>query len=184
MDSAKLAQEYVKKGVAAISVLTDSAFDGSLEDLKAVAKSVNVPVLCKDFFLYPEQIAEAAQAGADAILLIVSVLGEKTAELVQTAHLFGLETLVEVHTEKELEIALRVNADVIGVNQRDLSDFSMHPELFHKLIHKIPANQIKVAESGIKSQRLARELFALGYDGVLVGEALSRNTFFEATHAH
>ena len=184
-DPASRAKEYARAGVAAISILTDEAFEGSFSDLTAVSKSVDLPILCKDFLLSPEQIAQAAQAGADAVLLIVAALGKKTKELVQLAHLFGMEALVEVHHEKELEIALDSGADLIGVNQRDLRDFSMHPELFTALIQKIPAHYIKIAESGIRSLAEAEKLFSLGYNAVLVGEALSRETFFqEALYAH
>lgn len=182
-DPAQKAQEYMQAGVSAISVLTDAAFNGSMEDLKAVSKIASVPLLCKDFLLYPEQIAQAALAGADAVLLIVAALKDQTEAMIQTAHLFNLEALVEVHNEKELKIALEAGADIIGVNQRDLSDFRMHPNRFQELIAKIPKERIKVAESGIRSINQACALFSMGYDAVLIGEALSRledpKLFFE-----
>lgn len=174
VDRAKL---YVKLGAAAISVLTDAGFNGSMEDLRRVTEGLKdspVPVLCKDFMLTPPQIAEAAANGADVILLIVHVLKEKTIEMAKLAHAFGLEVLVEVHNPNELEIALQADADVIGVNQRDLNDFSMHPNQFAELIKLIPANKVKVAESGLKTREQALAALELGYDGVLVGEALSR----------
>ena len=176
-DPLERAKEYVSYGAAAISVLTDAGFNGSMADLRRVTdglKDTPVPVLCKDFMLTPPQIAEAAANGADVILLIVHVLKEKTQEIAKIAHSFGLEVLVEVHTAAELEIALSANADVIGVNQRDLNDFSMHPEQFADLIKLIPADKVKVAESGIKTREQALAAIELGYDGVLVGEALSR----------
>ena len=176
-DPLERAKEYVSYGAAAISVLTDAGFNGSMADLRRVTdglKDTPVPVLCKDFMLTPPQIAEAAANGADVILLIVHVLKEKTHEKKKIAHSFGLEVLVEVHTAAELEIALSANADVIGVNQRDLNDFSMHPEQFADLIKLIPADKVKVAESGIKTREQALAAIELGYDGVLVGEALSR----------
>ena len=176
-DPLERAKEYVSYGAAAISVLTDAGFNGSMADLRRVTdglKDTPVPVLCKDFMLTPPQIAEAAANGADVILLIVHVLKEKTHEMAKIAHSFGLEVLVEVHTAAELEIALSANADVIGVNQRDLNDFSMHPEQFADLIKLIPADKVKVAESGIKTREQALAAIELGYDGVLVGEALSR----------
>ena len=179
-DPVERANAYIAAGAVAISVLTDEAFCGSMEDLEKIASSSQVPVLCKDFLIHPKQIALAACAGADAVLLIVTALQEETATFVQMAHLLGLEVLVEVHHEKELKIALDSGADVIGINQRDLSDFTMHPELFHNLINKIPQSQVKVAESGIRTFAQACELFAMGYDGVLVGEALSKRSFFEA----
>ena len=176
-DPLERAKEYVSYGAAAISVLTDAGFNGSMADLRRVTdglKDTPVPVLCKDFMLTPPQIAEAAANGADVILLIVHVLKEKTHEMAKIAHSFGLEVLVEVHTAAELEIALSANADVIGVNQRDLNDFSMHPTQFAELIKLIPADRVKVAESGIKTREQALAAIELGYDGVLVGEALSR----------
>lgn len=176
-DPIKRAREYVKAGANAISVLTDEGFSGSIDDLTIVADSLadtNIPVLCKDFIFTPEQIAAAAKAGASAILLMVSVLKDKTSHMVKLAHEFGLETLVEIHSESELPIALSSGTDVIGVNQRDLTDFSMHPELFEKLIMQLPNDMVKVAESGIKSFHDASKLYDLGYNAVLVGEAFSR----------
>ncbi len=171
------AQEYVKAGACAISVLTDEGFEGSMVDLTMVAsalKDTNAAILCKDFFLCPEQIAEAAQAGADAILIMVSVLHQDTLRMVKLAHEFGLEALVEVHNFDELEIALNSNADIIGVNQRDLRDFSMHPELFTQLITKIPNAVVRIAESGIESAFDAKSAFKLGFNAVLVGTTLSK----------
>ena len=176
-DPLERALQYVSYGAAAISVLTDAGFNGSMADLKRVSeglKDTPVPVLCKDFMLTPPQIAEAAANGADVILLIVHVLQEKTAEMAKIAHSFGLEVLVEVHSPSELAIALNANADVVGVNQRDLNDFSMHPTQFAELIKLIPQGVVKVAESGLKTREQALAAIALGYDGVLVGEALSR----------
>lgn len=185
-DPAQKAIDYMQSPVKAISVLTDEAFSGSLEDLKAVSAISTVPILCKDFFVRPEQIAEAAKAGADAILLIVAALKQETKTMIQAARLFGLEALVEVHNEHELTIALEAGAEIIGVNQRDLSDFTMHPSRFQELVDKIPQDKIKVAESGIRSFKQACDLFEMGYDAVLIGEALSRledpKLFFEGCH--
>lgn len=176
-DPVQRARLYISAGAAAISVLTDAGFNGSLDDLRQVSaglKDTGVPILCKDFMLTPPQIAEAAAAGADAILLIVHILQEKTIEMARFAHAFGLEVLIEVHTVNELTIALEADADIIGVNQRDLDDFTMHPEQFTELIKLIPKDKIKIAESGLKTREQVLEVLALGYDGVLVGEALSR----------
>lgn len=171
------ARLYVSLGAVAISILTDAAFAGSTNDLVEVCaafKDTRVPILRKEFILYPEQVAETKICGADAILLMVSVLGTKTKYFVELAHAFGLETLVEIHAPHELKIALESGSDIIGVNQRDLRDFSMHPEIFSRLLRSLPKDMVRVAESGIKTAEAAKELFALGYDGVLVGEALSR----------
>lgn len=171
------AKYYVSCGAAAISVLTDEGFKGSNSDLRAVAaglKDTPVPVLCKDFMLTPPQIVTAADCGADVILLIVQVLKDNTIMMAKFAHAYGLEVLIEVHSAAELLIALQAEADIIGVNQRDLTDFSMHPDKFSQLIGLIPADKIKIAESGIKTRAQALATLALGYDGILVGEALSR----------
>lgn len=177
------AQEYVGVGALAISVLTNAAFEGSMEDLRKVASSIQRPVLCKDFIFDINHLKEASLAGADAVLLIVKVLRDKTSEFVEMAHRFGMEALVEVHNVEELEIALLSNPDLIGVNQRDLSDFSMHPEIFSQLISLIPPTIVRIAESGVRSKEEADQLIKMGYDGVLVGEALSRKTFFGGSHA-
>ena len=176
-DPLACAKNYIAAGAVAISVLTDAGFDGSMADLKQVAlglKDTPIPVLCKDFFLTPPQIAAAAAAGADVILLIVHLLKEETSYMAKVAHSFGLEVLIEVHTCDELALALQADADIIGVNQRDLNDFSLHPEVFAALIKAIPEGQVKVAESGLKTRDQAVAVLELGYDGVLVGEALSR----------
>jgi anthranilate phosphoribosyltransferase len=169
--------QYVSLGAAAVSVLTDEGFEGSTKDLIDVAaalKDTPAAILRKEFILYPEQVAESKACGADAILLMVSVLGEKTKYFVDLAHAFGLETLVEVHALHELQIAIDSGSDVIGVNQRDLRDFTMHPEVFEQMLDKLPFDMARVGESGIKTSADAKKIFALGYDAVLVGEALSR----------
>ena len=176
-DPVARAISYVEAGASAISVLTDEGFSGLIDDLKNVAKALkdtNIPILCKDFFIYPEQIADAKNAGADAILIMVSVLHNNTARMVRLAHEFGLEALVEVHSPDELPIALHSGADVIGVNQRDLRDFSMHPEIYGDLIKLIPHNIVKIAESGVNSYEDALNMYRLGYNAVLVGTALSK----------
>lgn len=177
IDPATRAKLYVDAGAAAISVLTDEGFMGSIHDLEAVSatlKDTPVAILCKDFFINPMQISRAAAAGADAILIMISVLGADAGRLIKIAHEFGLETLVEVHTLAELEIALKTDADIIGVNQRDLRDFSMHPDVYAKLIEHIPKDMVTVAESGIETKEDANHVFAMGYKAVLVGTALSK----------
>ena len=177
VDPVARAKQYVAAGAVAISVLTDEGFMGTIEDLRAVAdalKDTDAAILCKDFFINPMQIAAAAEAGANAILIMISVLGTDANRLIKIAHEFGLETLVEVHTLEELEIALKTEADIIGVNQRDLRDFSMHPEVYAKLIKHIPDGLVTVAESGIENKAVANKVYSLGYKAVLVGTALSK----------
>lgn len=177
VDPVARALQYVAAGAAALSVLTDEGFMGTIEDLKMVAnvlKDTDVAILCKDFFINPMQIAKAAEAGANAILIMISVLGNDANRLIKIAHEFGLETLVEVHTIEELEIALKTDADIIGVNQRDLRDFSMHPEVYAELIRHIPNGFVTVAESGVESRADAEKAYSLGYKAVLVGTALSK----------
>ena len=180
------AMQYVNAGAAVISVLTDEGFEGDLEDLKIVSEGLRntaVPVLCKDFIFTPAQLLVAKQKGADVVLLMVSVLGERVKSMVKIAQALGLETLVEIHSEAELNIALDSGSDVLGVNQRDLKDFSMHPELLDSLMQLLKnqnqnqnqnQNILIIAESGIKTPEDANKYFSLGYHGVLVGEALSR----------
>lgn len=166
------AKLYEVCGAAAISVLTSDRFEGALEDLKAVR--VSVPVLRKDFLTTKGQLEETQ---ADAVLLIVAYLGEKTGEMLQEAHRLGLEAIVEIHDESELRIALEAGAEIIGVNQRNLKDFTMHPEV-HALVNRIPDSVVKIAESGIGDLKDAKRLLRMGYDALLVGEALTRNPKF------
>ena len=172
-DAAERARYYESQGAVALSVLTSERFAGSLADLKAVAEAVSIPVLRKDFITTPEQLAEV---DADAVLLIVFYLGsvEKTKEMLARAQQLGMEAVVEVHNEAELQIALAAGAEIIGINQRNLSDFTMHPESY-QLIRKMPQQIIKIAESGVCNISDAKERFQMGYDAILVGEALTLN---------
>ena len=175
-DPAVQASKYVQGGAAAISVLTSARFDGTLEDLGAVAKSLEltpVPILRKDFILEPIQIAQAAAHGADAVLLIAGHLKERLPEMMEVAKKIGLEALVEVHDPKELDYFR--GAEIIAVNQRNLHDFSMHPEIHEFAIGKIPAAALPVAASGVASPIDAARLFQMGYRALLIGEALTRS---------
>lgn len=142
-----------------------------MADLKAVRAAVSVPVLRKDFIMTQEQLSETE---ADAILLIVGSLKERTKEMLDEATRLGLDAIVEIHNLAELEIAIGAGAEIIGVNQRDLTDFSMHPEV-HELVNKIPKGIVKIAESGVRTREDAERMFAMGYDAILVGEALTRS---------
>jgi indole-3-glycerol phosphate synthase len=171
-----IAQGYQKVGAAAISVLTDTEFfKGSLDDLTAVSEVVKIPVLRKDFILDPFQILEARAAGADAILLIVAAHTDATLqELFLAARRLSLDVLCEVHDRAELDRAVSLGADVIGVNSRDLNTMQVNPMVHMELASSLPANVLRVAESGIKTPQDVERLLAAGYDAFLVGEALMR----------
>jgi len=172
---------YMQAGASALSVLTDKEFfGGTLDDLKTARKLNFCPILRKDFIIDPYQILEARSAGADAILLIARILGaQKANELNQFAKSLGLEVLLEIHSEEDLN-ALDPHAfDLIGVNSRDLSNFTtQHASLFN-LLKLLPRDCLKIAESGIKSAKEAYELKLAGFDGFLIGELFMRETFPE-----
>ncbi len=170
LDVGGQARFYEASGAAAISVLTSDRFEGSLEDLKAV--QVPIPVLRKDFLTAKEQLLR--ETDADVVLLIVAYLKERTKEMLRAAGELGFEAIVEIHCKEELQIALEAGAEIIGVNQRDLRDFTMHPESY-ELVRQIPQHIIKIAESGIRNPADAARMFAMGYDAILVGEAFTRN---------
>lgn len=168
---------YTQNGAAAISVLTEvDHFQGSLDHLSAVKAAVTeagVPVLRKDFIYDTYQMLESRAAGADAALLIVAMLEPaQLSELIAAAQSVWVQPLVEVHNEAELEIALAANAEVIGINHRDLKTFKVDTSLSVKLRPLIPSGKMVVAESGIHSANDIRPLKAAGINAVLIGEAL------------
>lgn len=171
-----LAQEYVAGGANAVSVLTDNNFfGGSLQDMAAVCeslKNITCPVLRKDFVVDKSQIYEAVAAGADAILLIVAVLGRKTKNFLDVAKEMNIEALVEIHTKTELEIAIDSGAEIIGINNRDLNTFKVDINRSLNLIELMPKSVVKVSESGVSSSNTAKKLRNAGFDAILVGEAL------------
>ena len=173
-DPVRLAQELQEAGASALSVLTDERFfGGSLEFLRDVAQFTEIPVLRKDFIIDPYQIYEAAFHQADAVLLIVQVLTDaQLAHFVTLASQFGMDALVEVHSEADLERALKADAHLIGINHRDLTTFTMHPDTTQRLVPRIPAGRVIVAESGVQSRDDIARLARLGVHAVLVGEAL------------
>lgn len=173
-DPVSLAQELQDAGASALSILTDERFfGGSLEILRDVQPFVEIPILRKEFVIDPYQLYEAAGAQADAVLLIVRILSDdQLRTLLATARQLGLDALVEVHAEEELDRALRAGAGLIGINHRDLRTFTMHPDTTARLVPKIPAGVVIVAESGIQSREDVERLRVLGVHGVLVGEAL------------
>ena len=173
---------YERGGAAALSILTEPFhFGGSLEDLRAARAATNLPVLRKDFVIDPYQVVESAAAGADAILLIVAALEpDAFLELHREARSLDLDVLVEVHEEEELEVALQVEAEVIGINNRDLGDFTVDIERTYELLSDVPAGKIVVSESGFSSRDQLDELDRVGVDAVLIGETLMRAPDIEA----
>jgi indole-3-glycerol phosphate synthase len=171
-----IAQAYEQGGAAALSVLTDGPhFDGSLGDLELARMACVLPVLQKDFIVDRYQLYEAAVAGADAVLLIVAALDrDALASLYDEARGLDLDVVVEVHQEPELEIALTVDADVIGINNRSLDDFTVDVQTTFELITDVPAGKAVVSESGIADRGTLEELERVGVDAVLIGEALMR----------
>lgn len=174
-DPLRLARLYAQNGAAAISVLTDERyFMGSLEDLRHIASQApRLPLLRKDFIFDAYQVFEARFAGADAILLIAAALApDILRELHALALLLGMAPLVEVHREEELETALTCDPLLIGINNRDLSDFSVNLETTLRLRPLIPSGVCVVSESGIHTPQDAARLAEMGVDAILVGEAL------------
>ena len=176
-DPAALAQAYAAGGADAISVLTEERrFNGSLDDLRAVRAAVTTPLLRKDFIVTEYQLLEARAAGADLVLLIVAALDDDTlARLHDEARALGLAVLVEVHDEHEVDRALAVGAELVGVNARNLKTLMVDPDTFGRLAARLPDTVVKVAESGITGPDDAARYAAEGADVVLVGEALVKD---------
>jgi len=170
----ELAQTYTEGGAAAISVLTEANyFMGSIEYLAAIKEVVGLPLLRKDFIFDPYQVYESRAYGADALLLITAILSqEQLKELVSLSHSLGLRCLVEVHNKGEVERAILSEAEIIGINNRDLNTFAVDITTTRSLRPLIPQERIVVSESGIKSKRAIEKLGKWGVDAVLVGEAL------------
>jgi indole-3-glycerol phosphate synthase len=175
-DPAVIAADYAGAGAAALSVLTDERyFDGHLAFLAKVRERVSLPLLRKDFIVDPYQVIEARAAGADAILLIVAALDKmQLAELMSVASEHALDVLVEVHTQKEAEIALAIGTTLLGVNHRDLKTFTIDMSLTSVVAPMLPSDVVLVAESGIRSATDVQLLGAVGAHAVLVGEQLMR----------
>jgi indole-3-glycerol phosphate synthase len=174
LDPAAMAREYEAAGAACLSVLTDGEFfAGSDDDLGAARAATGVPVLRKDFTVAPLDVADARLMGADAVLLIAAALDRR--ELIEYHRLathLGLDALVEVHDEPELEVALECGATLVGVNQRDLVTFEVDHDRASRMAVAIPDGVVKVAESGVRDGDDARRLADDGYDAILVGETL------------
>ena len=173
-DPVALAREYESGGARAISVLTESRqFLGSLDDLEAVAHNVAIPVLRKDFITSRYQVVESRAHGADLVLLIMACLDDDAAgALLSEIRRWGMEALVETHSEEELTRAVGLGAAIIGVNARDLATFELDRALFSRLSSRIPAGVVKVAESAVSGPEDVIAYKRAGADCVLVGEAL------------
>lgn len=176
-DPVKIAQNYQEGGAHAMSVLTDvDFFQGSLSYIPLVRAAVDLPVLRKDFIIDPYQIEEAKIYGADAILLIAAILDTvQMRDYRQMAESFGMDVLVEVHDEKELQEALKAESRLIGINNRNLNDFSVDLETTFRLLKEIPPSIPVVSESGIKSVDDMVQLKKAGVTAALIGESLMRS---------
>ena len=177
LNPAWLATQYVKNGAAAISVLTNKDhFQGSLTDLEtagAVAHTHVVPVLRKEFVFDPYQVHEARAYGADAVLLIVSMLDADTlATLKELAEGLGMQCLIEVHDEDEMDTAIEIGAQIIGINNRDLRTFHTTLDVTDSLGHRVPAESILVSESGLRTREDLERVRRAGASAVLIGDAL------------
>ena len=171
---AEIVTAYERAGARACSVLTEERhFGGSLDDLRAAREAVDLPLLRKDFLIDPYQLLEARAAGADAALLIVAGLGKgQLGEMMAAAGELGLDALVEVHSEQEVETAVEAGAEVIGINNRDLQSLEVDLDTTFTLLPDVPAGTVVVAESGIATPEDVRALEEAGVDAILVGEAL------------
>jgi indole-3-glycerol phosphate synthase len=181
-DLRELVEAYERGGASALSVLTEGKhFDGTLEDLRAARTACELPILRKDFIVDDYQLYEAKVAQADAVLLIVAALGpDELSALNECAGKLGLDVLVEVHDREELQTALKMGAELIGINNRDLRDFSVDVERTAKLMGEIPSGVTVVSESGIAEPEQLSRLEDKGVDAVLVGETLMRSADPEA----
>ena len=175
-DPALLASRYEKGGASAISVLTERRrFGGSLEDLDAVRKVVDLPILRKDFMVDQYQFYEARAHGADLVLLIVAALSKnQLSDYLALTQELGMHAIVEVHTHSELEIALDNPCEMIGINSRNLKTLDVDPVAFKELLPLIPAHLVRIAESGISTPADVQFALDSGANAILVGEALVR----------
>jgi indole-3-glycerol phosphate synthase len=173
----EMALIYEESGAAGISVLTEQDFfDGSIDDLVTARFNTTLPILRKDFIIDPYQIWESRYIGADAILLIAAILpSAKLRELYNLARQIGLEILIEVHNEQELERVLKLGPEIIGINNRDLKSFNVSLDVTRRLAPQTPKSIVKVSESGVNSRNDILELQSYGIDAVLIGEAIIKS---------
>ena len=172
----EIVRAYDRGGAAALSILTEERhFGGSLADLREARAATDLPILRKDFTIDPYQLYEAKAYGADAVLLVVgSMKVRDLATLFGIANDLDLDAVVEVHNEDELECALEIDCDVIGINNRDLEDFTVSLETTFELLTDVPAGKTVVSESGIQTRTQIEDLERVGVDAVLIGETVMR----------
>lgn len=175
-DPAEQARAYASAGAAAISVLTEQAhFHGSMADLRAARMACDVPVLRKDFLIHPSELIESRATGADAVLLIAACLSaNELIAMLATARDLGLGTLVETHSDQDLEKALSTDAEVVGVNARDLETLDVDVDRALAHLSRVPDDRLAVMESGIATRAQVRAAVDAGASAILVGEALMR----------
>jgi len=180
-DPIQIGKIYERVDIDAVSILTEKQFfNGDDTYLKMVRKINTKPILRKDFIIDKYQVYQSKAIGADALLLIASILGNKIEEFYKLAKSLGLDCLTEVHSEKELDIALTAGCDIIGINNRNLKNFTVNLDTTQKLLKNIPNNITVVSESGIKKAGDIKYLNSIGVDAVLVGEIFMRNIDNEA----
>lgn len=174
LDASAVAARYAEGGATCLSVLTDETwFGGSVADLQSARDAVGLPILRKDFTVDARDVVDARLMGADCVLLIAAALDDaELADFHTLARELGLDVLVEIHDEDELERALTVGADLIGVNQRDLVTFAVDQERAVRMAPQMPKGVVRVAESGVRDRADAAALAEAGYHALLVGETL------------
>ncbi|WP_206830418.1 indole-3-glycerol phosphate synthase TrpC [Alicyclobacillus fructus] len=185
VDPAERAKVYEQGGASAVSVLTDQTyFHGSLDDLRAARAAVGIPVLRKDFVIDEIQVDEAVSAGADVILLIAAAMpADRLVELSQYARSRGLEVLLEVHGEHEVEAAVAAEPTLVGINNRDLRTFEVDLRTSERVLRRLPEGVMAIAESGIMGREDAVRMAAAGARGILVGELLMRHADLASVRA-
>lgn len=169
-----IADQYLQGGASCLSILTDTEFfGGSVKDLEDARQAVDLPILRKDFTVSSKDICDAKIMNADCVLLIVAALNKtELKDLHDLATDLSLDVLVEIHDEKELEVALEIGANLIGVNQRDLKTFEVDHQRAVRMANKMPSHVVRIAESGVKTRDDAQSLRDAGYHAILVGESL------------
>jgi len=175
VDPRQAALDMEAGGACAISVLTEPHyFSGSIESLEAVRKAVDIPILRKDFIVDEYQLYEAKHHGADAVLLMVSVLGDQVKSFLEAAHSLGLEALVEAHDEAELGLAVESGAKLIGINNRNLKDLKVDLATTGRLAPRVPEGRTIVSESGVKTPEDLKTVLSYGAHAALVGSSIMR----------